>query len=82
GWGKTWRMIVGDFEEAKERMTKLSKLFGDIIEKSSNRRNSMLSGALDSNWSKLTTKLNNAGIKTETFQNKIKELAKTHNVNL
>lgn len=82
GWGQTWRTIVGDFDEAKERMTKLSKLFGGIIEKSSNRRNSMLSGALDSNWSKLTKRLSDAGIKTEDFQNKIKELAKTHNVNL
>lgn len=82
GWGQTWRMIVGDFDEAKERMTKLSKLFGDIIEKSSNRRNSMLNGALNSNWSKLTKRLSDAGIKTEDFQNKIKELAKTHNVNL
>lgn len=82
GWGQTWRTIVGDFDEAKERMTKLSKLFGSIIEKSSNRRNSMLSGALDSNWSKLTKRLSDAGIKTEDFQNKIKELAKTHNVNL
>ena len=82
GWGQTWRMIVGDFDEAKERMTKLSKLFGGIIEKSSNRRNSMLSGALDSSWKQLNNKLKNAGIETETFQNKIKELAKTHNVNL
>ena len=82
GWSQTWRTIIGDFDEAKERMTKLSKLFGDIIKKSSDRRNSMFSGALDSNWSKLTKQLNDAGIKTEDFQNKIKELAKTHNVNL
>ena len=82
GWGQTWRMIVGDFDEAKERMTKLSTLFGGIIEKASNRRNSMLSGALDSSWSKLTSKLGDAGIKTEEFQNRISELAKTHNVNL
>ena len=82
GWGQTWRMIIGDFDQAKERMTKLSTLFGSIVEKSSNRRNSMLSGALDSNWSKLTTRLGDAGIKTEDFQNKIIELSKTHNVNL
>lgn len=82
GWGQTWRMIVGDFDEAKERMTKLSTLFGSIIESSSNRRNSMLSGALDSSWSKLTMRLSDAGIKTEDFQNRIIELAKTHNVNL
>ena len=82
GWGQTWRTIVGDFDEAKERMTKLSTLFGNIIEKTSNRRNSMLSGALDSSWKQLTTRLGNAGIKTEDFQNRIIELAKTHNVNL
>ena len=82
GWGQTWRTIIGDFDEAKERMTKLSTLFGSIIEKSSNRRNSMLSGALDSNWKQITDRLKKAGIETETFQNKIKELAKTHNVDL
>ena len=82
GWGQTWRLIVGDFEKAKERLSELSELFGGIIGKSADRRNSFLSGALDSKWDQLTDKLNAAGIKTEDFQNKVKELAKSHNVDL
>ena len=82
GWTQSWEIIVGDFEEAKERLTKVSDILSDIINKSSDRRNSILSGAFGSNWSVLTTKLSNAGIEVETFQNKIKELAKSHNVDL
>ena len=82
GWGQTWRTIVGDFDKAKERMTKLSEVFGGIINDSANARNAMFSGALDSNLDKLTAKLNDAGVKTEEFQNRIKELAKNHNVDL
>lgn len=82
GWGQTWRLIVGDFEQAKERLTDLSELFGNMIGASADRRNSLLDGALSSKWDQLTDKLNAAGIETETFQNKIKELAKSHNVDL
>lgn len=82
GWSATWRTIVGDFEEAKSRMTKLSEIFGNVINASANRRNTLVEGIFGSNWDKLYEKLNAAGIKTEDFQNKVKELAKTHNVNL
>ena len=78
GWGQTWRLIIGDFDAAKERMTKLSELFGNIIGNSANRRNAVVGGALTSSWDKLTEKMNAAGIKTEEFQNRIIELSGTH----
>ena len=42
GWAQTWETIVGDFEEAKEFMTYLSKVIGGLISKSAEARNDML----------------------------------------
>ena len=49
GWAQTWRIIIGDFEEAKELLTGISDFFtGDngIITKMSNARNTLLESAL------------------------------------
>ena len=43
GWGQTWRTIVGDYEEARELFTRLSDIFSDLIGKSAESRNTMLS---------------------------------------
>lgn len=42
GWGKTWEIIFGDFEEAKEFFTYLSDTFGGLINASSDARNKVL----------------------------------------
>lgn len=42
GWGTTWRIIFGDFEQAKELWGRMGALFGDLIGASSDSRNSML----------------------------------------
>lgn len=47
GWTQTWEIIVGDFEEAKELLTEVSDVFGEIINASSNARNEMLQGWKD-----------------------------------
>ena len=82
GWTQSWEIIVGDFEKAKERLTELSDIFSGIIGRSADSRNAVLEGAFSSKWDVLVNKLNTAGIETETFQNKVKELAKSHNVDL
>ena len=51
GWAQTWRLIIGDFEEAKNLLTPIADFFaGDngIITKISNARNALLEGALGS----------------------------------
>ena len=54
GWSQTWRLIIGDFDEAKELLTGLSNFFNNIIGKSSDKRNAILEGALSGNpFSKL-----------------------------
>lgn len=76
GWGKTWELIVGDFEDAKELWTGVSNVLGGMIEESANARNDMLEGALTSNWEKLTKEINKAGIETQDFEAKVKSVAK------
>ena len=42
GWGQSWRIIVGDFEEAKNLFTELSDTLGGLIGKSADARNKVL----------------------------------------
>ena len=61
GWAQTWRIIIGDFEEAKELLTSISNFFtGDngVITKMNNSRNALLNGALGKGFEKLKETLN------------------------
>lgn len=80
GWAETWELIFGDFNEAKSLWTELSNTFGDMIAKSADARNEFLRGALDSNWEKFTAQINEAGIATEDFAEKLKETAKEEGI--
>lgn len=82
GWTQTWETIIGDFEEAKELWSGISEALGGMIGKSADARNKLLSGAFDSNWSKITEKVEEAGVKTEDFENKVKEAAKAHGLDI
>jgi tape measure domain-containing protein len=44
GWGQSFQIIFGDFEEAKILFTSLSDLFGGMIAESSDSRNAILRG--------------------------------------
>lgn len=57
GWTQTWQTVIGDFEEAKELFTKFSDVFSDLINKSSEARNTALEGGLNSGWQQLSTAL-------------------------
>lgn len=74
GWAQTWELIVGDFEEAKAFFTELSDLFGGILGESANRRNSFISEVFSSNWSKLISQINAAGVETEEFEASIRKV--------
>ena len=82
GWGKTWELIVGDFESAKEMWTGVSNVLGGIIEKSANARNDAIEGALTSNWGKLTKEVNAAGIETKEFEEIVKNVARNEGYNV
>ena len=83
GWAKTFQLILGDFEEAKEFFTGLSEYLGDIIGGMGDARNNVLAGAFDSNFKKLTDAVQEAGVPLDTFNKKLKEIAKeTYNIDL
>ena len=66
GWTQTWRLIIGDFEDAKELWTNVSDFFSDIINKSAETRNKIVEKALGSPFSKLVGKINSVTTATET----------------
>jgi peptidoglycan hydrolase-like protein with peptidoglycan-binding domain len=74
GWAQTWELLVGDFEEAKAFFTELSNIFGGILGKSADRRNTFLGDTLTSNWDKLIDKINEAGIETSKFEESIRKV--------
>lgn len=80
GWAKSFQLILGDFEEAKEFFTGLSDYLSEIINNSSDARNALLEGAFDSNWSKMTKQIEEAGVPLDKFTEKLKEVAKEHGV--
>ena len=43
GWAQSWELIVGDFDEAKQLFTGLSKILGAALDNASNNRNEILS---------------------------------------
>ena len=53
GWAKTWQIIIGDFEEAKDLFTPLADFLTNIIDGFSTARNKLLEGALGKNWRNL-----------------------------
>ena len=47
GWAQTWEIIIGNFDEAKELLTKVSDVIGGILNESANARNEVLQGWKD-----------------------------------
>ena len=83
GWAATWELIVGDFEQGKTLWTKVSKVLGDIIDKSAEARNKLIGEALNSSqskWDDYIKKVNKAGIKTEEFEKALTKTAKKHGI--
>lgn len=42
GWTQSWQLIIGDFEQAKEVLTKVSDVFSEMINNSAEARNEVL----------------------------------------
>lgn len=76
GWTQSWENIIGDFEGARTFWSGISDKLNSAIGSSADNRNNFLENALDSNYDKLVKGLNEAGISTNDFQEKVKESAK------
>lgn len=50
GWAQTWKLLIGDFEQAKALFTPISESLTNIINKMSDARNKVLEGALEKSF--------------------------------
>lgn len=82
GWTQTWELIIGDFDQSKELFTGISDSVSNMLNASADRRNNLLEGALSNNWEKLISKINEAGIETKTFEERLKETATSHGLDV
>ena len=82
GWMKTFEIVFGNYEEAKVTWTKLANNLWDVFASGSESRNNILGNVFNSKWDTLNKRLEEAGISTSEFQNRLKKLAKEHNVDL
>ena len=59
GWSQTWKIIVGDFNEARDLFTPLADFFTGVIGRISDARNNLLEGALNfpAVWKSVTDKI-------------------------
>ena len=79
GWSQSWKIIVGDFGEAKEFMTEMSNTLGAMIGASAEVRNNLLSGGLSSGWKQLL----NSGVQDEAgYIEALTAVAKEHGVTI
>ena len=77
GWTNTWEIIIGDFDEAQELLTKISDTLGGMIQQSADARNQFLSEGLSSGWKQLLDE----GVSNEDdFIDSIKNVAKEHGI--
>jgi tape measure domain-containing protein len=53
GWAKSFELIIGDFDEAKELLTGFNKTISSFVDSASDARNELLTGALASGWKQL-----------------------------
>lgn len=66
GWTTTWRLIFGDFEDARKLWTSVSDAIGGFINKFSDARNKVLDSALYNNFKSLGERIESVGEATET----------------
>ena len=80
GWTQTWKIIIGDFEEAKAMFTKVSDTLGGVIQKFSDARNNVLEAAFGSKWDVFAKKVEAVGIPLDTFKEKLVDVAKQNGI--
>lgn len=73
GWAATWKILLGDFEEAKESLTKFSNMLNEPLAAAADARNKILSEGFSSGWKQFLNK----GIEdTEGFKEAVLSIGK------
>lgn len=60
GWTTTWRLIIGDFEEAKSLWTGVSDILNNFINNMSNARNAVIESAMGKGLGAMSKEINKA----------------------
>lgn len=68
GWTKTWQLIIGDFDEAKEVWTKVSDVLGGFINKASDARNAIVEAAMGNPYSNLVKNIQKVTSATSDYK--------------
>lgn len=80
GWLNTFKLIFGDYTQAKVVWTNLSEDLWEIFASGLKKRNALLESALGGNlaWAEISEKVSKAGVDVEAFQEKCIELGKKY----
>lgn len=76
GWSQTWRIIIGDFEEAKALFSPLAKFLTGIIDGFSTARNKLLESALGKSFTGLLDKVKTSADGVKKVVDSVKDYAK------
>lgn len=85
GWTESWETIIGDFDQAKTTLTKVSDTLGAIIQASSDARNNLLKGALGGRTvtaEQFDQLLKESGIGYKALTQMLKNAAREHGINI
>lgn len=81
-WMKTFELIFGNYEQAKTLWTNITNSLWDIFASGGESRNEFLGQVMNSGWSEFITQVNDAGVSTDNFKEKLKEVANSHDISL
>lgn len=73
GWAQTWKILVGDFEQAKSMLTPLADYLTNFINKMSEARNILLEKALDNPFAGILKKVTEMTGATEEMASAVKD---------
>lgn len=76
GWTKTWQLIIGDFDEAKEVWTKVSDVLGGFINKASDARNAIVEAAMGNPYSNLAKNIQKVTSATSDYKDIVDSVIK------
>ena len=72
GWGKTFELVIGNFEEAKELFTTINNVLSPIIDKTADFRNNLIQAWVDNGGRKrLLDDIKSLLAKFEAFSDKV-----------
>ena len=74
GWSQTWKLIIGDYEEAKGLLSPLADFLTGFINKMSDFRNRVIDIALNNPFAKLLDKIKAITDTTKKAANSMKDL--------